>query len=309
MIEKPLVSCVMIYFNAERYIAESIESVLAQSYPDWELLLVDDGSTDNSAAIAERYAGRDSRVRRLAHPGGVNRGMSASRNLGISQASGKYLGFLDADDIWQPRKLAEQVAMFQAHPEAAMVYGRTEIWYSWTGQPEDVGRDRYHDLGVQPNTLIAPPRLAAVLLRNRAQTPTTCNALLRRDVLTQLGGFEEQFRGMYEDQVFFIKVELAAPVYVSDASWARYRQHAESTSAQAQSQTYAVTRLPFLEWCEEYLQAHGITDPGIWRVLKRELWFCRHPKVHRLIYRGRVATVRAQQLFARVSQRYIYARS
>src|SRR5687768_6214760 len=95
------VSVVIIFWNAERFIQESIKSVFAQTYPAWELLLVDDGSNDGSTAVARRYTEQHpERVRSLEHPGHANRGMSASRNLGIRYAHGAYIAFLDADDVW-----------------------------------------------------------------------------------------------------------------------------------------------------------------------------------------------------------------
>src|SRR5215211_6343875 len=107
---KPLVSVVIPFLNAERFIQEAIESVFAQTYDNWELLLVDDGSNDGSTRIALEYAERNSgRVRYLQHPGHRNRGVSASRNLGISSARGEYIAFLDADDVWLPHKLEQQV--------------------------------------------------------------------------------------------------------------------------------------------------------------------------------------------------------
>src|SRR5690348_3334121 len=99
MSESPLVSVIIIFWNAEPFLAEAVASVVAQSYPDWELLLVDDGSTDGSTALAQQIVVRDpQRMRYLEHPGHANRGMSATRNLGIAQARGTYLAFLDADD-------------------------------------------------------------------------------------------------------------------------------------------------------------------------------------------------------------------
>ena len=133
-----LVSAIIIFFNAERFLEEAIESVLAQTYSDWELLLVDDGSSDAGTACARRYAHRDpDRIRYLEHPGHVNLGMSAARNLGIEQARGEAPAFLDADDVWLSDKLERQVELLRAHPEADMVWGRTEHWFSWTGNPDD----------------------------------------------------------------------------------------------------------------------------------------------------------------------------
>src|SRR5262249_40463181 len=105
MESKPLVSVIMIFLNAEPFIEEAIDSVLQQTYADWELLLVDDGSSDASTQIARRFAaGLPGRVRYLEHDQHVNLGKSASRNLGISEARGEFIAFLDADDVWLPHK-------------------------------------------------------------------------------------------------------------------------------------------------------------------------------------------------------------
>src|SRR5213594_1272983 len=144
----PLVSVVIIFLDAGRFLEEAIESVFAQTYEEWELLLVDDGSTDKSRSIAERYVVQyPAKVRCLEHEGHQNRGMSASRNLGIAHTKGEYIAFLDADDVWLPHKLEQQVAIMDSQPAAAMVYGATQYWHSWTGNPEDLGRDRLPKLG------------------------------------------------------------------------------------------------------------------------------------------------------------------
>jgi glycosyltransferase involved in cell wall biosynthesis len=132
MYEKPQVSVIVIFLNEEQFLEEAIASVFAQSYARWELLLVDDGSTDGSTAIARQYAQQyPEKVRYLEHEGHLNRGMSASRNLGARHAAGKYIAFLDGDDVWLPNKLEQQVAILEVHPEAAMVYGPLRRWYSW----------------------------------------------------------------------------------------------------------------------------------------------------------------------------------
>src|SRR5262245_60211168 len=108
----------MIFLDALPFLDEAIESVRAQTCDEWELLLVDDGSTDGSTAVALRHAERDpGRIRYLEHPGHENHGMSASRNLGVSHARGQYVGFLDADDVWLPRKLEQQTAILDGRPE------------------------------------------------------------------------------------------------------------------------------------------------------------------------------------------------
>jgi glycosyltransferase involved in cell wall biosynthesis len=274
----------MIFFNAEKFFQESIESVFAQTYDHWELLLVDDGSTDASTQIALHYAKKyPERVFYLTHVGHQNRGMSASRNLGIQHAKGEYIAFLDADDVWLQPKLAQQIALIQAHPEAVMLYGRTLLWYSWTGNPEDRQRDHMRALGVKSDTLVKPPTLFLRLLGRNVQTPTTCNALIRREVFAAIGGFQDAFRGMYEDQVFFTKVYLKMPVFVADACWARYRQHPDSCCAIAEKTGEMDTAwLPFLNWIAGYLSEQRINDARVWRALRRQLYPYRHPMRYRL---------------------------
>src|SRR5437763_12027213 len=120
---------------------ESLDSVLAQTYADWELLLVDDGSTDESSAIALEYVRRlPDRVRYLEHPGRENRGISASRNLGVRHARGEFVAELDADDVWLPEKLERLVPVLESHPQIGMVYGNTLFWHSWSGEAGDAER-------------------------------------------------------------------------------------------------------------------------------------------------------------------------
>lgn len=273
-----LVSVIIIFLNGEQFIEETIASIFSQTYDYWELLLVDDGSTDRSSEIALQYAQKyPQKVRYLEHPNHQNKGMSASRNLGIVHAQGNYIGFLDADDLWLPQKLEQQITILNNYPEASMVYGRTQIWYSWAENPPPNVSDHFYDLGVEPNNIINPPTLFLLLLKNKCQTPTTCNALIRREVFDNIGKFEESFRTMYEDQAFFSKVLLNTPVFVSDQCWAKYRQHSASCSSQAETQQYYQWRLPFISWLENYLSTQNIQNSEVWKVFQWEKWQCKYP--------------------------------
>lgn len=276
MNRKPLVSVVTIFLNTEKYIEEAIESIFAQTYDNWELLLVDDGSSDRSTEIALRYVQQyPGKVRYLEHEGHQNRGMSASRNLGVRHAKGELIAFLDSDDIWLPQKLERQAAILESQPEAAMVCGPNEIWYSWTGNPEDQGRDWIHVLGsgVEPNRLYQPPTLAALFWRSQARTPGTCSVLIRRRVFEEIGGFEETFRGMYEDRVFFNKVYLHFPVYAIEECFDRYRAHSESSCSVANKQINPFRPEPayltFLDWMAAYLSKQGISDQDVLKGFRR----------------------------------------
>lgn len=278
---RPLVSVITIFLNAARYLDEAITSVLAQDYGDWELLLVDDGSTDSSTEIACGYAERcPDRIRYLQHPGHANRGMSASRNLGLSHARGEYVALLDGDDIWLPSKLTTQVGLLADHPRVAMVYDATRHWRTWAGQDKE---DRLRRLGVVADTLVEPPAMVPLFLRGRAETPGTCSVLVRLDVAKEIGGFEDTFRGMYEDQAFFYKVCLQYPVFIASGVTALYRRHPDSCcsiakkTGQYRSGRPGPAELTFLEWLEHYLAAQRIDDGTVRSVLQRSLRPHRHP--------------------------------
>ncbi len=284
MSSKPLVSVVTIFLNTEKYIEEAIQSIFAQNYDNWELLLVDDGSTDNSTKIALQYAQQyPEKVRYLEHEGHQNRGMSASRNLGAFQGKGEYIAFLDSDDVWLPEKLERQVAILESQPEAAMVCGPNEIWYSWTGNPEDQERDWIHVLGsgVEANRLYQPPTLAVLFWRSQARTPGTCSMLIRRQVFEELGGFEESFRGMYEDRAFFSKVYLNKPVFAIDECFDRYRAHSESSCSIARKKKNPLKPEPayliFLNWMEDYLLKQGIENQEVWRGFRKRKLIYNNP--------------------------------
>jgi glycosyltransferase involved in cell wall biosynthesis len=278
----PQVSIVIPFLNAEKFLDEAIQSVFAQTYSFWELLLVDDGSTDGSTVIAKQYVKRDAaRVRYLDHPQHKNQGLPASRNLGLSHARGEFVAFLDADDVWLPDKLAEQMAVLQSQPLAMMVYGPSRRWYSWTGRPEDAERDYLPNLGVQANALLQPPILLTLSLERKATTPCPSNVLLRRDVIEKVGGFEESFRGpchLYEDQAFFAKVVVRHPVWVSDRQWDKYRRHPDSVAAVVKGRGQGVeVRGVYLRWLADYLDREGIEDRDLCRALEGQLWSYRHP--------------------------------
>ena len=111
----PLVSVVMPVFNGERFLADAIESILAQTFTDFELLIVDDGSQDGSAEIVRAYANRDERVRLLQLE--RNAGFGTARNYGIKASNGKYITGMDCDDISLPQRLQRQVHFMRANPE------------------------------------------------------------------------------------------------------------------------------------------------------------------------------------------------
>ena len=297
----PLVTGILIFLNGEAFLAEAIDSVLAQSLADWELLLCDDGSTDGATAIAKRYAAEHpGRIRYLEHPGHENRGMSATRNLGIRHARGEYVAMLDADDVWTPTKLEEQVAILDKHPEAAMVYGRMKLWHSWTGKPQDDRRDALQPLGVAADAVAAPPELLLAFLRD--PSCHACGLLTRKAVLDEVGGYEEEFRGEYEDVIVQSKIALEHPVYASNRCWYWYRQHDDSCTAATRRQwQQRPARLKFLNKLEQHLIGKSVTSGPVWEEVRRQL----RPFRNRLRYAAEGAARRGGLAARAVAKRFL----
>lgn len=264
----PAVSVIMAFLNGEPFIAEAIDSVLEQSWRDLELILVDDGSTDTSRMVADRYAAADPRVRVIAHPGNVNRGLSASRNAGIVVARAPRIAFIDADDRWPPTKLAEQQAIMDSHPEISLLAGSARYWRSWAGGTDDVKL-----VGTVRDRIIEPPdALLTTYPLGRAEAPGTSGFLVSADALARVGGFEEAFTGMYEDQAFLAKIYLRERVFFSSRCWFDYRQHDGSMLAgNLRHGGYVAVRRRFLDWFESYLAMR----PPVDRRIERSIRFAR----------------------------------
>jgi len=278
---EPRVSVIIIFLDAERFIGEAIESVLAQDYGDLELILADDGSRDPCTNLAKSYAERFApHVRYVCHEGRKNRGMSATRNLGLAHARGELVAFIDADDVWSPSKLREQLAILGAHPEVDMVCGAVRYWSSWQG-----GEDRVIPTGHARDRVVSPPEASLHLYPlGRAAAPCPSDLLLRKAAVTRVGGFEEHFTGpnqMYEDQGFLAKLYLSSPVYFSSQVWLSYRQHpASCVSEVTRSGRYDEVRGKFLRWFSGYLDRHP-HPPAVRAAVERALWPHRHPRLAR----------------------------
>ena len=284
----PLVSIIIGFLNAEKFITETVESVINQSLEDWELLLVDDGSSDASSEIAQRFSHQHShKIHYLEHDGHCNRGVCASRNLGISKATGRYIAILDSDDVWQADKLLQQTAILEAQPEAGMVFGASCYWNSWSDSEKN-NRDYTPPLGVTADTLHRPPSLLkSCHPLGRATAPCPSDLLLRHEVVKAVNGFEEQFNGiyqLYEDQAFLAKIYLSTPVFVSSSSWTKYRLHANSCVYRVESAgEEAQVRLFYLSWLKNYLHTQHIDDASIHKALRKALFYQRNPLLNQFV--------------------------
>lgn len=260
---RPLISVVLIFHDRASMLAEAIDSVLRQTMEDWELLLVDDGSTDGSATIAAGYAERDARVRCLAHPGRRNWGISATRNLGARQARGDFLTFIDSDDVWLASKLEEQVHLFTQHPQIDAVLGALEYWYSW--DPAATERNRIVLTGDVSDRIIEPPEALLSFYPLGSAPGGGVDIMIRRSTFDSLGGFDDNFPGMYDDQILLSKLYLRHTIYVSSRPWLKYRQHAGSCTAQSPfgSRAYHAHRSAFLHWLSAYLKTRSDPHPAV----------------------------------------------
>jgi glycosyltransferase involved in cell wall biosynthesis len=284
MTNSPLVSAIIIFLNEERFLTEAIDSVLAQTYDNWELLLIDDGSRDRSSDIAQHYARRyPERIRYVTHLERANRGMSASRALGVELARGDYIAYLDGDDVWLPHKLENQLAFLFEHPNAQMTVGPLRLWYSWSDELSGAdtlygaypnGRHPYHD------RTVPAPELLKLFLKEEQFIPS--GFLARRSIFAKPGIYQEAFVGPYSDAIALVQVCLTAAVYVSGEIGYRYRQHRASDTYRSwlggQEQK---ERLLYLTWVEQYLNTQPIQAVDLKKQVQRELWKCRHPLLSR----------------------------
>jgi len=288
----PRVSVILIVRDGERFIEEALASISAQTMSSYETIVIDDGSRDRTVEIVGRCVARDpTRMQLLRHEHGSNRGMSASRNLGIRHARGGYITFLDHDDAMLPEKLARHTALLDAHPEVCAVVSPNIRWWSWSvgggsrgarssgdARVDDVPRqdDEVQQLGVNEQIVLAPPGLLPFFLRRTASTPQA--PMVRREAIDAIGGFENAFTDMYEDQVFFAKLFLHGSVLVDTEPLHRYRQHDDScVSRTHRDGRQRAARRRFLGWLQVRLAQ--VDDPvaeGLRPIVAAELrasWF------------------------------------
>ena len=275
----PRISVIMCFLNTEQFIVEAVESVLRQTYDLWELILLDDGSTDGSTSLAQQYAQQYApKITYCEHKGHVNRGLSASRNVALARCRGEFIAFLDADDVWLPTMLAHNIALFRQHA-VAMVCEASEYWYDWV----DPGKENVLiPVGGQQNHVYAPPQLVLELYPlGGGAAPCPCAMLVKKAALDNCGGFDDSFPGMYEDQVMLVKLYLSEQVYISSGCHNRYRQRRDSLlQSSLSSGTYIQNRLYFLQWFQSYLATQDVSDPRILQRLQQAISLYKPTHLH-----------------------------
>jgi glycosyltransferase involved in cell wall biosynthesis len=290
--KQPLVSVIIAFLNEEEFLSEAIESVLCQTFTNWELLLIDDGSLDKSASIALEYAERyPGVISYYEHEEHTNKGLSASRNLGIKKAKGVLIAPLDADDVWLPEKLKNQVAIFQRYPNIAMVAEGSVHWYNWNNPQRKnieipVGaifkRRKIIPVKSHQDKVFEPVQLMFLLYPlGVGAAPGPCSWLLSKAAIIRNGGFEESFTKqytLYEDQAFLCKIYLNEKIYLSSASNNLYRQRPDSVvSLVKEKGHYHIVRQFFLKWLQDYLLKQKINNSRLNKMIDKAMLPYRHP--------------------------------
>jgi hypothetical protein len=237
---QPQVSVVIPVWNGERYLKQAIESILAQDFADFELIVVDDGSTDGSAKVARSFAD-DPRVKVLTQ---TNAGVVAARNAGLSAASAKFVAFLDADDIAKPTRLSKQLAYLQARPDVALVGSHITYFDDGKGL-----------LRTQEFPIGAPAVALALEAGNPLAQPAV---MLRKSMVLAVGGYRDAFRLGAEDYDLWLRLVERHPLDNLPEVLTLYRIHPESlTHRLRHEQTFAA----LVAACAHRRRAAGRPDP------------------------------------------------
>lgn len=216
----PLVSVIMPAYNARPFIEEAIRSVLTQDYPNIELVVIDDGSSDGTPELAEQYGHRVKVLRQR------NAGPAAARNRGIAEASGEFIAFLDADDVWLPGKVALQVQYLQDHPDVGVVFGAFVRWHC---QPDGSFSAPLSATNTACKEFELVPEhsgwvYTALLFDNVIHIIT---AMIRRTVVEEVGNMNESL-STGEDYDFWLRVSQEFRADKLTRTLAYYRMHAAS---------------------------------------------------------------------------------
>ena len=206
----PMVSVITPTYNRAHMLKDAIESVLAQTLTDWEHVIVDDGSTDGTAALVQDYVQRDSRIHYLYR---TNGGLPAARNAGLAEARSAYVAFLDDDDLFLPDKLKQQVAVMARRPDLGLLYAPVR---------------EVHDNRDTAKSL--PPRLIRTFEELfHGNTPQVSSVLVRRACLDQVGGFDETLRHC-QDYDLWLRLAARFPFDYLSEPVAVYRRHRTNMS-------------------------------------------------------------------------------
>ena len=235
----PKISVCMAFRDGDDFIREAVDSVLAQSSAEWELLLFDDGSGDGGTAYAQELAATDPRVRYAQHPGQVNRGLAATRVACAAQARGEYLLFLDHDDRLWGDALERLAAVLDAQPAAAAVFAAARWWYGRDDHPKNADQSY---LPWRSGMMHGRRVLRHMLLRDRPHPCVHATMFRRAEYIaaSTSGPLREM---IFEDAALLYKLLTRRDIYLLDEVVADYRIRTNSMSYTQDSRM-----APFLRW-------------------------------------------------------------
>lgn len=246
----PKISIITPAYNCEKYLPEAVKSVLSQTFEDWELLMIDDCSGDNTYRCMEKLAEEDKRIRIFQNK--VNSGTAATRNFGVRKAKGEWIAFLDSDDLWKADKLEKQLAMLTKHPDARLIF-------TGSGFMDADGKPIAY-------TLHVPERVnRSRLLR---QNIISCSSvLIRKELMTEFPMPEEG--GIHEDFATWLRILEKIPwAYGVDEPLLVYRKARDSKSgkkgksAKMNWETYKKVGIPL---GSRIVCMLGYTFHGLWK--------------------------------------------
>jgi len=198
MLHQPLISVIIPVFNGEQFIAEAIDSVLQQGYDPLEIIVIDDGSTDNTAEVVKGFSGN------IFYHYQINAGIATARNKGLELAGGEWIGFIDADDVWLDNKLNLQAGILSQNPDIEMVIGFLL------------------PLPFENRNDVTEKQIKTGKIALALQLGST---LIRKSVFDQIGGFDTELKLAEDSDWFFRVMEAGIKVYVMNETVQLYRQH------------------------------------------------------------------------------------
>lgn len=249
----PFISICIPAYRAERFLAETLESVRAQTFADWELIVTEDGSRDRTEELTRAFAATVSQsVRYTRHD--PNRGLPATRNAGIAEARGEWIALLDADDLWEPEHLAS-LAKAAEQTGAELVHAGSVLFDSDTGRELEVRAPSARRVAEFPRSLFF-----------NAYSVQPASVLLRRELWARVGGFNPEYRYVEDREMWMRCARAGAKFHYTGKNTCRYRKHgaALSTHAAEMAEAGAAVFEQHLDWEE---------IPKEWRVrLTAENW-------------------------------------
>ena len=229
----PLVSVIIPTYNCAPYLAEAIDSVLLQAGVNIEIIVVDDGSTDNTKDVVEKYRDRITYISQV-----PRRGASAARNLGIQHASGEWIAFQDADDIWVPGKLSMQLDALQKYPDARLVFADTLVFRDGVVVQDSLSPTNLRNW-CRSNTTQVPDMYYGHVYRELVLRNCICtiSVVLLRKVLDEVGLFDETMM-VGEDYDLWLRIARNHPVVYLDRTFCKCRLRDDGLSGGPQARSF-----------------------------------------------------------------------